>query len=187
MVSSPLCSTSLISLILTPHLEPQLQGINISTCYAVIGSEVNVSGQSLLCWRSLRRAVLQHCVGPTHPESNPATGDGTTPCCQVGEKWLWPTKLSHPNAQKSGMAHPCPDTCRCQALILIEAIKYVKLQRNQIHLQQILAKQKYYQMSFFPRTVHGQDWNTLPKDLLTSGDLTSFKAGVSGIEHHLAY
>ncbi len=70
-------------------------------------------------------------------------------------------------------------------LVLIEAIKYVKLQRNQIHLQQILAKQKYYQMSFFPRTV--QDWNSLPKDLLTANDLKSFKAGVAGMEHRLPY
>ena len=71
------------------------------------------------------------------------------------------------------------------SLVLIDAIKYVKLQRNNLHLQQILAKQKYYQMSFFPRTV--QDWNALPKDLLGANSLKSFKAGVAGIEHHLPY
>ena len=70
-------------------------------------------------------------------------------------------------------------------LVLVEAIRYVKLQRNNIHLQQILAKQKYYQMSFFPRTV--QDWNALPKDVIAANDLKSFKAGVVGFEHHLPY
>ena len=46
-------------------------------------------------------------------------------------------------------------------LVLIEAIKYVKLQRNLINLQQILVNKKYYEMSFFPHTV--KDWNSLPK------------------------
>ena len=36
MVSSPLCSTSIISLILTPHFEPQPQSINTSTCYMML-------------------------------------------------------------------------------------------------------------------------------------------------------
>ena len=39
-------------------------------------------------------------------------------------------------------------------LIPIEAIKYVKLQRNLINLQQILAN-KYYEMSCFPHTKTG--------------------------------
>ena len=70
-------------------------------------------------------------------------------------------------------------------LVLIDAIRYIKFQRDQIHLQQILAKQKYYEMSFFPRTV--QDWNRLPKSLLGAGSLEAFKSGVVGIEHHLPY
>ena len=37
--------------------------------------------------------------------------------------------------------------------VLIEAIKYVKPQRNLINLQQILVNKKYYEMLFFPRTV----------------------------------
>ena len=70
-------------------------------------------------------------------------------------------------------------------LVLIEAIKYIKLQRDQLHLQQILAKQKYYEMSFFPRTV--QDWNRLPKSVLAADSLEAFKSRVVGIEHHLPY
>ena len=48
-------------------------------------------------------------------------------------------------------------------IVLIEATKYVKLQRNLINLQEILANKKYYEMSIFPRTV--KDCNSLPKTL----------------------
>ena len=70
-------------------------------------------------------------------------------------------------------------------LILIEVIKYVKLQRNLINLQQILAIKKYYEMSFFPNTV--KDLNSLPKTLLAADRLKAFKAGVVSIKHHLPY
>ena len=69
--------------------------------------------------------------------------------------------------------------------VLIEAIKYVKLQRNIINLQQILANKKYYDMSFFPCTV--KDWNSLLKTLLATDSLRAFKAVVVSIEQHLAY
>ena len=45
-------------------------------------------------------------------------------------------------------------------LVLIEAIKYVKLQRNNINLQQVLANKKYYEMSFFPYTVKSLEFLT---------------------------
>ena len=67
-------------------------------------------------------------------------------------------------------------------LILIETIKYVKLQRNLIDLQQILANKKYFEMSFFPRTV--KDCNSLSKPLLVIDSLKAFKAGVVSIAHH---
>ena len=70
-------------------------------------------------------------------------------------------------------------------LVLIEAIKYVKLQRNLINLQQILSNSKYYEMSFFLRTV--KDWNSPPKLLQGADSLKAFKAGVVSIEHHLHY
>ena len=54
--------------------------------------------------------------------------------------------------------------------VLIEAIKYVKPQRNLINLQQIVANKKYfYKISFFSRTV--KDWNSLPKTLLNANSL----------------
>ena len=71
-------------------------------------------------------------------------------------------------------------------LVLIEeVIKYVKLQRNFVNLQQILANKKYYDMSFFPCTV--KDWNSLPKTLLVTDSLKSFKSGVVNNEHHSSY
>jgi hypothetical protein len=70
-------------------------------------------------------------------------------------------------------------------LVLVEAIKYVKLQRDLIHLQQILSNRKYYEMSFFPRTI--TNWNSLPKALLTVDSLDAFKAGVVNSDHHLPY
>ena len=70
-------------------------------------------------------------------------------------------------------------------LVLIEAIKYVKLQRNLSNLQQILANKKYYEISFFPRTV--KDWNSLPKALLSTYSLKAFKAWVVSVEHHLPF
>ena len=67
-------------------------------------------------------------------------------------------------------------------LILIEAIKFVKLQRNLINLQQILASMKYNVMSFFPHTV--KEWNSLPKTLLVADSL---KTSIVSIEHHMPY
>ena len=70
-------------------------------------------------------------------------------------------------------------------LVLTEAIKYVKLQRNLINLQQILVNRKYYEMSFLSCTV--KEWNSLPKTLLAADSLKAFEAEVVSIEHHLPY
>ena len=68
-------------------------------------------------------------------------------------------------------------------LILIEAIKYVKLPRNLINLHQIMSNKKYHEMSFFPHTV--KYWNFLPKTLLVINSFKAFKATIVSIEHHL--
>ena len=70
-------------------------------------------------------------------------------------------------------------------LILVEAIKYVNLQRNLIKLQQILANKKYYEILFFPCTV--KDSYSLPKTILAADSLKAFKAGVVSVDHHLPY
>ena len=67
----------------------------------------------------------------------------------------------------------------------IDPETYVKPQRNLIDLQQILANKKYYEISFFCRTV--KDWNSLPKTLLAADSLKAFKAWVISIDHHLPY
>ena len=64
-------------------------------------------------------------------------------------------------------------------IILIVAIKYVKLQRNFINLQPILANKKYYEMSFFPRTV--KDWNSQPKTLITTDSKAFTRLGLSAL------
>ena len=70
------------------------------------------------------------------------------------------------------------------SLILIEAMKYVRLQRNLINLQQIRANRKYYEMSLFSHTVkrlYSQ------RTLLVSNSFKAFKAGVVSVDHHLPY
>ena len=70
-------------------------------------------------------------------------------------------------------------------LILIEEKKYVKLQRNLINLQLILANKMYYEMSVFPHIF--KDRNSLLKTTLAADSLKSFKAGVVSVKHHLPY
>ena len=69
-------------------------------------------------------------------------------------------------------------------LILIEAIKYVKLQRNLINLQQILVNKKHYESH---SSTIVKDWNSQPKILLAAESLKAFKAGVVSVEYHLPY
>ena len=70
-------------------------------------------------------------------------------------------------------------------LVLIEAIKYVKIQRNLINLQQILSNKKYYECH--SSSIQSKDWNSLPKTILVTDRLKSFKAGRVSDEHHLLY
>jgi hypothetical protein len=44
-------------------------------------------------------------------------------------------------------------------LVNIPLGNFLTLQRDGIHIQQILARTQYYEYSFFPRTV--SDWNQL--------------------------
>jgi hypothetical protein len=50
---------------------------------------------------------------------------------------------------------------------------YCRVQRDGIHLQPILYRTKYYQYSFFPRTI--SDWNHLPSHTLSAQSLPIFK------------
>ena len=106
------------------------------------------------------------------------------PGCQVGEKQLHPADFSHPDAltdlQWWGLAQTRTYGRSSlmykivHNLVLIEEIKYVKLQRNLINLHQVLANKKYCVMSFSTCTV--KHWNSLPKTLLAADNLKPFKA-----------
>ena len=69
--------------------------------------------------------------------------------------------------------------------VLVEAITYVNLQRNLIHLQQIWTNKDYYELSYFPYIIKHR--NCLPKPLLSIDRLKAFKTGVVVIDHHLSY
>ena len=58
---------------------------------------------------------------------------------------------------------------------------YCKLQRDGVHLQPIICRTKYYQFSFFPRTI--TDWNHLPSDTLSAKSLAIFKHRVVSMIH----
>ena len=70
-------------------------------------------------------------------------------------------------------------------LVAITIGHYIKLQRNGVHLQNIAAKPKYYEYSFFPRTV--SDWNSLPGDFLQAKSLAIFKTRIATLTHVLPY
>ena len=70
-------------------------------------------------------------------------------------------------------------------LVAIPIGQYIKLQRNGVHLQNIAAKPKYYEYSFFPRTV--SDWNSLPRDFLQAKSLAIFKTRIATLTHVLPY
>ena len=72
-----------------------------------------------------------------------------------------------------------------KSLVLINAIKYFRLQRDKIHIQNIESDRVYYKMSFFPRTI--QDWNPLPNNILTTDTARSFRDGVARHEHYMPY
>ena len=70
-------------------------------------------------------------------------------------------------------------------LVAIPLGPYLNIQRNMIHLQPIAARTKYYQYSFFPRTV--SDWNQLPRDILLAKSLAIFKSRIANVIHDVPY
>lgn len=62
---------------------------------------------------------------------------------------------------------------------------YVRVQRDGVHLQPIMARTNYYQFSYFPRTI--SDWNGLPRDTLQAQTLATFKNKVATLSHDLPY
>ena len=70
-------------------------------------------------------------------------------------------------------------------LVAIPIGQYIKLQRNGVQLQNIAAKPKYYEYSFFPRTVSG--WNSLPRDFLLAKSLAIFQTRIATLTHVLPY
>ena len=49
-------------------------------------------------------------------------------------------------------------------LVMINRSHYFKMQRDNLHIQNIYATQQYHQASFFPRTI--KEWNSLPDSVL---------------------
>jgi hypothetical protein len=64
-----------------------------------------------------------------------------------------------------------------RGLVDIPIGHYIRLQRNGIHIQPIIARTNYYQYSFFPRTV--SDWNAIPRDTLQAKTLATVKTKVA--------
>jgi len=62
---------------------------------------------------------------------------------------------------------------------------YLNLQRNNLHLQNIIARTNYYRFSYFPRTVC--DWNLLPREILQSKSMAIFRNNIVTLTHPLPY
>ena len=99
-----------------------------------------------------------------------------------------PAEFSHPDGHRPPVVGAGLEVNRCKALPDVQdspqphpekAIKYVKLQRNLINLQQMLANKKYYDMSYFHCTV--EDWNFLPNPILAFNTMVVYN------DHHLPY
>ena len=68
-----------------------------------------------------------------------------------------------------------------QGLVDIPIGQYLKYSRDGVHFQTIYARTKYYEFSFFPRTVAA--WNELPSDTLSAPNLAMFKQNIVTINH----
>ena len=68
-----------------------------------------------------------------------------------------------------------------QGLIDIPIGQFFKYNRNGVHFQTIYARTKYYEFSFFPRTVAA--WNELSGDTLSAQNLAVFKQNIATIDH----
>ena len=60
-----------------------------------------------------------------------------------------------------------------QGLVDIPTGQFLKCNRNGVHFQTIDARTRYYEFSFFPRTVAA--WNELSSDTLLAQNLAMFK------------
>ena len=68
-----------------------------------------------------------------------------------------------------------------QGLVDIPIGQFLKCNRNGVHFQTIYARIKYYEFSFFPRTVAA--WNELSGDTLLAQNLSMFKQNIATIDH----
>ena len=68
-----------------------------------------------------------------------------------------------------------------QGLVDIPIGQFLRYNRDGVHFQTIYARTKYYEFSFFPRTV--ADWNELPSDTLSAQNLAVFKQNIATIIH----
>ena len=68
-----------------------------------------------------------------------------------------------------------------QGLVDIPIGQFLKYNRNGVHFQTIYARTKYYEFSFFPRTVAA--WNEFSGDTLSTQNLAVFKQNNATIDH----
>ena len=59
------------------------------------------------------------------------------------------------------------------------------LHRDTIHIQPIYARTKYYEFSFFPRTVIA--WNSLHINTISAQSLNIFKSKIVNLNHPMPY
>ena len=72
-----------------------------------------------------------------------------------------------------------------QGLVDIPTGQFLKFQRDGVHFQTIYARTKYYEFSFFPRTV--TEWNKLSRDTISAQNLDMFKQDIVTINHPMPY
>ena len=72
-----------------------------------------------------------------------------------------------------------------QGLVDIPIGQFATFDRDGVHFQPIYGRTKYYEFSFFPRTV--AVWNDLPKDTLSAPKFDKFKENIVTIIHIMPY
>ena len=70
-------------------------------------------------------------------------------------------------------------------LVDIPLGQFLILHRDTIHIQPIYARTKYYEFSFFPRTVIA--WNSLHINTLSAQSLNIFKSKIVNLNHPMPY
>ena len=71
----------------------------------------------------------------------------------------------------------CGSHCAIQSL----PVKLPNFTSTSLHFQTIYARTKYFEFSFFPRTVAA--WNELSGDTLLAQNLAMFKQNIATIDH----